>query len=264
MSYVKIEYSGAVATVTLNRPEKRNPLSGPMVSALQDALRSLAGESGTRVIVLTGAGSVFSAGADLAELDVMRTAPIGEHTDSSSALAELFRSMRFHPKPIIAKINGHAIAGGLGLALASDFAIAADHAKVGFTEVRIGFVPAIVSTLARSTVGDRPLRDLLLTGRLVEAGDGVRLGLLTKAVPSSALDETVDQLAESICTETSATAIAMTKRLLAVTEGMPQGNAFQFLAAHNALVRATDDCREGISAFLEKRDPLWKADQEGP
>lgn len=258
MTYVEAVRSGAIATLTLNNPEKRNPLSGPMVASLTASFSDLAADEDVRVIVLTGKGSAFSAGADLSELDAMRSAPMADHVDSSFALASLFSVMRMHPKAIIARVNGHAVAGGCGLALASDFAVAADHAKVGFTEVRIGFVPAIVSALMRSGMLDRRLRDLLLTGRLVEANEGVRLGLLSKAVDPHDLDAAVDGLAQTIIRETSATAVAMTKRLLASIEGMPQANAFRFLSAHNALARATEDCREGIAAFLEKRDPPWK------
>ncbi|MGA7306669.1 MAG: enoyl-CoA hydratase-related protein [Rhodothermales bacterium] len=258
MSYVETERSGAVATLTLNHPEKRNPLSGPMVAALTASFSELRDDGDIRVIVLTGKGSAFSAGADLSELDAMQTAPMGDHVRSSYALAALFSAMRMHPKPIIARVNGHAIAGGCGLALACDFAIAADHAKVGFTEVRIGFVPAIVSALLRTSMLDRRMRDLLLTGRLVEADEAVRLGLLSKAVDPHELDTAVEVLAETIIRETSATAVAMTKRLLASIDGMPQANAFRFLSAHNALARATEDCREGIAAFLEKREPPWK------
>lgn len=258
MNELEFTLSGAVATVALNRPEKRNPLSVSMVAALTRVFAELTNNDDVRVIVLTGKGSTFSAGADLAELDAMRTAPMEDHVDSSAALANLFFAMRMHPKPIIARVNGHAIAGGAGLVLACDFGVAVDHAKMGFTEVRIGFVPAIVSTLARGGVIDRRLRDLLLTGRLIEADEAVRYGLLTKAVEPPQLDATVRDLADTIQNETSGTAVAMTKRLLASTEGMPQGNAFRFLSAYNALARSTDDCREGIAAFLEKREPEWK------
>jgi len=253
MKLIELTRSDSVATITLNRPEKRNPLSREMIAELSRAFADLWKDAGTRVIVLTGKGSAFSAGADLAELDAMRAASMGDHIASSASLAALFSAMRLHPKPIIARVNGHAIAGGAGLALACDFAIAVDHAKVGFTEVKIGFVPAIVSTLARSAVIDRRLRDLLLTGRLLEAEEAVRYGIFTKAVDPSHLDATVKDLAGTIVTDTSGTAIAMTKRLLASTEGMPQGNAFRFLSAVNALARSTDDCRKGVAAFLEKR-----------
>lgn len=258
MKQVELTRSGAEAKITLNRPDKRNPLSSSMVTELTQIFAELSADDDVRVIVLTGKGSAFSAGADLSELDAMRTAPMGDHVASSAALANLFVAMRRHPKPIIARVNGHAIAGGAGLAMACDFGIAVDHARLGFTEVRIGFVPAIVSTLARGAVIDRRLRDLLLTGRLIEADEAVRCGLLTKAVEPSQLDANVQALADLIVKETSGTAIALTKRLLASTEGMAQGNAFRFLSAYNALARSTDDCREGITAFLEKRDPLWK------
>jgi methylglutaconyl-CoA hydratase len=262
MSYVEVERAGAIATVTLNRPEKRNPLSGPMIAELTAALAGLHDDA-VRVIVLTGKGNAFSAGADLSELGAMRDASMGEHAASSLALAKLFSAMRMHPKPIIARVNGHAIAGGCGLALACDFAIAARDARFGFTEVRIGFVPAIVSALARSAMLDRRLRELLLTGRLIEADEAERLGLLSRVVDPDHLDEAVGTLAETIIRNTSATAVAMTKRMLAATEGMGQANAFRFLSAQNALARTTEDCREGVEEFLRGRgnkmeDGKWK------
>lgn len=260
MSYLDIGRSGAVVTLTLNRPDKRNPLSGPMVAELRAALTDLEADDAIRVVIVTGNGTAFSAGADLEELNAMRDASMRDHRASSSALAVLFSQLRRHPKAVIARVNGHAIAGGCGLALACDFAIAANHAKFGFTEVRIGFVPAIVSMLARDTVPDRRLRDLLLTGRLIEADEAVELGLLTRTVDSDTLDSSVQALAESIIKETSATAVALTKRFLDVTAGMAPENARRYLEAGNALARATADCRAGIAAFLEKRPPPWKTD----
>jgi methylglutaconyl-CoA hydratase len=258
MNYIEVNREGAIARVFLNRPEKRNPLSASMVSELRRSLEDLAGRPEIRVVILTGRGSTFSAGADLAELDAMRTASMRDHASSSFALARLFDQIRLHPKPIVARVNGHAIAGGCGLALACDFAVAADHAKLGFTEVRIGFVPAIVSMLVRESLIDRHMRDLMLTGRLIDAGKAARIGLLTRAVDASVLDDVVDELTKSIVQETSGSAVALTKRLLAATRGLPQASAFRFLSAFNALARSTDDCREGVSAFLDKRDPSWK------
>lgn len=257
MSQIERHRTGVIETISLNRPDKRNPLSAGMVSDLTSALTELSSDETLRVIVITGKGSVFSAGADLAELDAMREASMRDHVASSTSLAGLFGLMRSHPKPIIARVNGHAVAGGCGLALACDFAIAVDHARVGFTEVRIGFVPAIISTLLRESIADRRLRDLLLSGRLIEAAEAVRMGLLTRAVDASQLDDAVESLAKGIADETSGTAIALTKRLLSVTQGLPQSAAFKFLAAYNAIARGTDDCKEGVTAFLEKRKPNW-------
>jgi len=257
MSHIERHRTGTIETISLNRPDKRNPLSAGMVTDLAAALTELSHDETLRVIVITGKGSVFSAGADLAELDAMREASIGEHAASSASLAGLFALMRRHPKPLIARVNGHAVAGGCGLALACDFAIAADHAKLGFTEVRIGFVPAVISTLLRESIVDRRVRDLLLSGRLIEAAEAVRIGLLTRAVDASQLDDTVESMAHDIANETSGTAVALTKRLLAATQGLPQTAAFKFLAAYNAIARGTDDCKEGVTAFLEKRKPDW-------
>ena len=170
----------------------------------------------------------------------------------------MFEQIYLYYKPVIAKINGHAIGGGCGLAAACDFALAAEGAKLGFTEVRIGFVPAIVAVFMVRKLGEAVVRDLLLRGRLVEASEAVGLGLIHRSVPAEELDEAVASLADELATETSASALALTKRLLADVRGMGLGEALAYAVQTNAFARSTADCQAGIRAFLAKEPPPWK------
>ncbi len=258
MKPVQTHIEKPIATLTLNRPDKRNALNSALVTALAEALTAVAAQEAVRVVVITGAGPVFSAGADLAELSRLQEATAEENLADSERLAALFRQMASYPKPLIAKINGHAIAGGCGLAVACDFAIAAAGSKLGFTEVRIGFVPAIVATFVLRRVGETVARDLLLRGRLIEAEEAVRLGLIHQVVPAEALDATVQVLAHELATETSPSAIALTRRLLADLPGLSLDAALAYATRVNALARGTADCKAGIRAFLEKQDPPWR------
>ncbi|MEM8601903.1 MAG: enoyl-CoA hydratase-related protein, partial [Bacteroidota bacterium] len=176
----------------------------------------------------------------------------------SARLGRLFDALYQHPKPVIAKVNGHAIAGGCGLAAVCDVSVVADHAKLGFTEVRIGFVPALVAVFVRRKLGEAAARDLMLRGHLIDAAEASRIGLVTRAVPAADLDAAVDALAHEIATRTSGTAVALTKRLLAAVPGMGWEEALSYATNLNALARSTDDCQAGIAAFLDKIDPPWR------
>lgn len=252
------DINGPVATLTLNRPDKRNALNGPLVTALHTALAEMADDDTVRVVVLTGAGAAFSAGADLAALRALQAASPMENQDDSARLAALFEAIYRYPKPVIARVNGHAIAGGCGLAAVCDFAVAVESAKLGFTEVRIGFVPAIVSVFVVRTLGETAARDLLLRGRLVDATIAAEMGLITRSVATDDLDEVVNELAHEIATETSGSAVRLTKRLLADLPGMGLQEALDHAVTVNAIARGTDDCQAGIAAFLNKDDPPWK------
>ncbi|MFV1980197.1 MAG: enoyl-CoA hydratase/isomerase family protein [Rhodothermia bacterium] len=249
--------SKRVRELTLNRPEARNALSGSLVHDLRAALAAAASDDRIRSVVITGSGKAFSAGADLAELKTLRSASLTENRRSSEALAGLFREIRIHPKPVVAKVNGHAIAGGCGLAVACDFAIVSSKAKLGFSEVKIGFVPAMVSHLLRRRVHDAALRDLLLTGRLVDASEAAEMGLVTGTADPAELDDAVLEITNAVETNTSPTAVALTKRMLATTEGMSFDAALTFLASYNALARQTGDVGRGVTAFLDKKDLEW-------
>jgi methylglutaconyl-CoA hydratase len=258
-SLVDTTTRGAVCTITMQRPEKRNALNADLVSALQDALAA-ADREGIRAVVLTGAGSAFSAGADLSDLRAMRTASPLENEEDSRHLATLFRQIYRHPKPIIAKVNGHAIGGGCGLAAVCDFSVAAAGAKVGFTEVRIGFVPAIVMVFVRRKLGETAARDLLLRGRLLSAADAVDEGLFTAVVEEGQLDKRVEARAEELATETSGSAVTLTKRMMAQLPGMGLEESLEYAVQMNAFARGTDDCQAGIEAFLNDEAPPWSDD----
>lgn len=254
---IDYETSGGVATITLDRPEKRNALNHALVGEIRQALERARLDDTVRVVVLTGAGNTFSAGADLAALEALQTASVTENLEDSEHLAALFEQIYLHPKPVIARVNGPAIAGGCGLAAVCDFSIVADHAKLGFTEVRIGFVPAIVMVFTLRKLGEAAARDLLLTGRLVTAREAAAVGLVTRAVPAADLDAEVGALADELRVRTSGTAVALTKKMLAQVPGMGLKEALAYATQMNALARGTDDCKAGIAAFLEKADPPW-------
>lgn len=247
-----------VRTIRLNRPDKRNALNADLVTALKDALTAAEEDENVRVVVLTGNGSVFSAGADLASLQALRDASPLDNEDDSRHLAGLFRQIYQHPKPVIAQVNGHAIGGGCGLAAVCDFSFGADDAKLGFSEVRIGFVPAIVMVFVRRKLGEAAARDLLLRGRLVSAEEAAAMGLVSRAVAEGRLDEEVRDLARELATETSESAVALTKRMLAQLPGMGFEEAMDYAVQMNAFARGTDDCRAGVDAFLNDEDPPWK------
>ena len=251
-----------VQTICLNRPDKRNALNAELVAALKTALSEAAEREDRRVIVLTGAGSAFSAGVDLSSLRAMQEAGPMENQQDSRHLAELFQQIYQHPMPVIARVNGHAIGGGCGLAAVCDFSYAAEGATLGFTEVRIGFVPAIVMVFLRRTLGETQARDLLLRGRLVDATTAADLGLVTRVVPDEELSAAVEDLARELSRETSPSAVALTKQMLARVPGMGLDEALDYAVQMNAFARSTDDCRAGIDAFLNDEDPPWKRSGE--
>ena len=259
---LRTDQKNSVLNLTLKRPDKRNALSANLVTALKDALAEAADDNAIRVIVLTGEGRAFSAGADLAALQALQTATEEENLTDSRHLAELFEMIARHPKPIVAKVNGHAIAGGCGLAAVCDFSIVVEGAKLGFTETRIGFVPAIVAVFVLRKLGEAAARDLFLRGHLIEASEAARIGLVTRAVPADELDTAVDELAAGLARETSGSAVALTKELLADLPGMGLSEALNYAARMNARARGTDDCKAGIAAFLNKTDPPWKVKSE--
>jgi methylglutaconyl-CoA hydratase len=257
---VKAHQTGSLLTLTIDRPQKRNALNQETVLDLTAALESARNDDSIRVIVLTGEGKVFSAGADLESLQALRSASKADNEFDSRAIASLFRTICTHPCIIVARVNGHAIAGGCGLVAAADFSVASDSAKLGFTEVRIGFVPAIVSTLLVRKLRGSDVRRLLLSGELIAAPDAARIGLVNQCVPPDELDSAVDDLVGMLSRETSAMAVSLTKELLAAVTDLPFEDAIEYATAMNVRARETADCRAGIDAFLAKVPPPWKVD----
>src|SRR5262250_1998933 len=181
-----LDLAGHVATITLNRPDKRNSINTQMIADLQSALDAIE-KTHTRVVILTGAGTSFCAGMDLAMLQAIATQSPSENQEDSRRLAKLFRRIWSYSKPLIAAVNGHALAGGCGLATLCDFTIAVPEARFGYTEVKIGFLPAIVSVFLTRQIGEKRARDLLLTGRIIEPQEAKELGLVTEIVPADQL-----------------------------------------------------------------------------
>lgn len=246
---------GAVRTIRLQRPERRNAMTPTMLMELTAALEeTAAGDS--RVLVLTGEGDAFCAGLDLAELQAMHGKSVSEHRADTEQIARLFLALYELPIPTIAAVHGPAIAGGTGLAMICDFTLATPSAKFGFTEVRIGFVPALVSAFLALQVGHKRAMDLLLTGRIFGAEEARQLGLVNEIVEADALGSRAKALADALMTN-SPQALTLTKRL--VTAQNREWLSAVVIAAVEAgtEARMTSDFREGIAAFLEKRKPQW-------
>src|SRR6202167_5133020 len=252
---LKLEFDAAIATITLTRPEKRNAISTEMIEDVISALAE-AQSSPARVVILTGEGKAFCSGMDLDELRAIAKRSAAEHLEDSRRMARLFRTLYSFPKPTIAAVNGAAIAGGCGLATLSDFTIAVPEAKFGYTEVRIGFIPALVSVMLRRQVGEKHARDLLLSGRIIDAAEAFRLGLVTEITPSDGLMKRAREVADTLL-EASPTSLALTKRLLLRYDEEQWRRELELPTQENAQIRATDDFREGLASFLEKRPPKW-------
>ena len=257
MNYATIQLAcdGRVATITLNRPDKRNAISFELINDLLRALDEVA-KSDAIVLILTGAGKAFCSGMDLDNLKALLGRTPEQNLHDSETMVRLFRTLYEFPKVTIAAVNGAAIAGGTGLALLCDFTLAVPEAKFGYTEVRIGFVPAIVSTFLLRQVGEKQARDLLLTGRIFAADEAARLGLVNEIVPGDNLKARARELA-SLLMENSASSLRATKQLLTDHARMELDAQIDAAVRENAAIRTTADFREGITSFLEKRKPVW-------
>jgi methylglutaconyl-CoA hydratase len=241
--------------VTLNRPERRNAMTPEMQTELISAMEEAAA-SDCRVVVFAGAGEAFCAGLDLSSLQGMNDKSAAEHTADAERIARLFRTLYELEKPTIAVVHGAAIAGGTGLATMCDFTLAVPGAKFGYTEARIGFVPALVSAFLVLQIGEKRARDLLLTGRLFTSEEALGLGLVNEVVAAEGLAARARELA-GVLKANSPESMAATKRLLAAQNKAWLDAAIAQSMAANAEARGTHDFREGVAAFLEKRKPVW-------
>jgi methylglutaconyl-CoA hydratase len=257
MSYRTLQFEQAdeIATITLDRPEKRNAISTLMIEDLLGAL-SEAETSSARVIIITGSGRVFCSGMDLEALRALAGQSLDKNLEDSRRLADLFYRIHSFPKPLITAVNGPAIAGGCGIATLADFTLAAPEAKFGYTEVRIGFIPALVSVFLRRQIGEKRTRDLLLSGRIFDAREAYGLGLVTEVVPLESLLARAREVAR-VLIAASPTSVARTKRLLLAYDDLALRGEIELAVRENAEIRTTADFREGLSSFLEKREPRW-------
>jgi methylglutaconyl-CoA hydratase len=251
-----LQESDGICTITFNRPDKRNAVSFELVSDLMRALDYAAQSDATQVVIFTGAGKAFCAGLDLEELKSLIGKSQEQNVKDSQTMAHMFRAVYDFPKPTIAAVNGAAIAGGTGIATMSDFTLAVPEAKFGYTEVRIGFVPAIVSSYLVFQVGHKIARDLLMTARLFDAAEAHRYGLVNEIVAPDQLMPRAIALAKLLM-ENSPTSVRATKKLI---NGFIKDQLDVQVAAaveDNARIRTTTDFKEGVSSFLEKRKPVW-------
>src|SRR5271167_2676641 len=254
-STLTLDYDGPLAMVTLNRPDKRNAISHELIDDLLRALHE-AEKSPAQIFILTGAGKAFCSGMDLDNLRSIMGRTAGENRADSETMAHLFHTLYEFPKVTIAAVNDPAVAGGCGLATLCDFTLASSEAKFGYTEVRIGFVPAIVSTFLLRQVGEKHARDLLLTGRIIDAEEAYRIGLINEIVPAEKLIERARELASQLM-ENSPASLVCTKRLLSEQARVELDAQIEAAVEENGRIRATADFHEGVRSFLEKRHPRW-------
>jgi len=250
-----LEFTGEIAMITLSRPEKRNAISPEMIAELLSAFSEVEA-SPARVLLLTGAGKAFCSGMDLEALKALATQSPAEQREDADRIARLCLRIWSFPKPTIAAVNGPAIAGGCGIATLCDFTMAVPEAKFGYPEVRIGFLPAVVSIFLIRQIGEKRARDLLLTGRIIDAGEAHRLGLVTQIVPADELMIAAQILAADLLA-CSPVSLHMTKKLLCDFAAPEINRELELAKAESARIRTTLDFQEGLESFLRKRAPHW-------
>ncbi len=256
MKTVRVEDVGGIRWVTMDRPSKRNALVPEMQDELIAAFHG-AEAAGARVVVLTGEGEAFCSGLDLSVLKKMHERTPEEHRAAADHIGRMFKAVWECDVPTIAMVNRAAIAGGTGLAMLCDFTIASTEALFGFTEVKIGFVPALVAAYLSVLVGDKVARGLLLSGRKFNADEALRLGLVNEVVLLDQLHDRVQNLASELM-ENSPESLKATKKLLRMQLAGPLEASLALAVEANSASRETADFREGVAAFLEKRKPVWK------
>jgi methylglutaconyl-CoA hydratase len=245
------ERRGAILTLRLNRPDKRNALNADLVRELGEALAAADLDATVRVVSIEGAGPDFCAGADLKELLASADRTLAENEADAMQLGRIFLAMRELPKPVVAVVQGRALAGGAGLATACDIVLAAESASLGYPEIRRGFVPAMVMTMLRRSVGERLAFELVATGRVLGASKALELGLVTRVVQDTALQNEAATLLDALA-ETSSSALALTKQLLYGQDGLSFAEGIVLGARVNAAARATPDFRTAVAAFLDR------------
>jgi methylglutaconyl-CoA hydratase len=255
---ITLQIHDVVAVLTLNRPDKRNAITHTMIAEILEALDD-AEKSPARVLILTGAANAFCAGMDLQALKDFRSQSDAEVVADARLIATLFRRLYSFPKPTIAAVNGPAIAGGCGLATVCDFTLAVPAAKFGYTEVRVGFIPALVSSYVIQQVGEKRARDLLLSGRIFSAAEAQSMGIVNELIEPDKLNPRALELARSLG-EMSPVALSHTKRLLVNFSEDELNRQTEMAVEASARVRKTADFREGVAAFLEKRKPEWRGE----
>lgn len=246
-----------IVTVTMNRPDVRNAFDADLIGRMHDAFRGLADAGDVRVVVLTGAGEVFSAGADLNWMRGMVENTFDENTSDSRRMHDMLAAIRDCPRPVIARVNGHALGGGSGLVACADIVVAVRTALIGFTEVRLGLAPAVISPFVLEKVGSSDARRLFLTGERIEAEEAHRIGLVAYLTDAAHLDDVVDGVIERLLKGGPEAQAAVKSLLPQVMAARTLDEAAEHTIDAIATLRVSDEGQEGMRAFLEKRAPRW-------
>lgn len=257
MSSVLVTYANRIATITLNRPEKRNALNAELVKELSEALSIAESDDSVRAIILKANGNTFCSGADLEQLKAMQSNTFEENLADSNRLKELFKKIYTLKKIVIAQVEGYALAGGCGLATVCDFTFCTPESKFGYTEARIGFVPAIVMVFLIRKIGEKKAAQLLLTADIIEAAEALNLGLVNSVVAATEIVKSVSDFTKKLITQNSAQSLSTTKAMINDVQAKSLEDALNYAANQNATARSTSDCRRGIQAFLSKESLSW-------
>jgi methylglutaconyl-CoA hydratase len=255
MDHIVCRIEAGVARIALNRPKKRNALNAELIAGLRDALARSAQDPAVRVILITGAGKDFCAGLDLVALhkshDMTNDMSAVEHMESARRLAEVLLAIRRHPHPVVAAVQGRALGGGAGIASACDLIVAAESASLGYPEVKIGFVPAMVAALLRRAVTEKRMFELLVSGEAVSAREAKAIGLINQVFSDVEFEPRVEGYVRDLAAK-SASALSLTKQLLYHTDGMTLEKAIDAGVHMNALARTTEDAKRGFAGFGKK------------
>ncbi len=257
MKLVDYSVKDRIGFITLNRPDKRNALSFELITELKNAFDQADSDERVKVIVLKANGETFCAGADLDGLQKLQNFSREENLQDSRHLKELFYKIYTLNKVVIGQVQGHALAGGCGLATVCDFVYAVPEAKFGYTEVKIGFVPAIVMVFLIRKIGEQRAKHLLLSAELISGESTIQFGLVNKIVEREKLESAVIELANKLIKNNSGQSMGLTKRMIGEVQSMKLEDALEYAAEKNAEARASDDCKMGIKAFLEKENLIW-------
>jgi methylglutaconyl-CoA hydratase len=252
MDLILYRVEGGVARVTLNRPEKRNALNAEVIAGFGEALARSAKDPAVRVVLIRGAGKDFCAGFDLLSLDKGNDAGAIEHMETARRLADVLLAIRRHPHPVVAAVQGRALGGGAGIASASDLILAAESAALGYPEVKIGFVPAMVAALLRRAVTEKRMFELLVSGEPVGAPEAKAIGLVNQVFADAEFETGVEAYVQNLAAK-SASALSLTKQLLYHTDGMTIEKAIEAGVQMNALSRTTEDAKRGFAGFGKKK-----------
>ena len=257
MESVLYSISNRIASITLNRPEKRNALNAELIGQLSQRLSLAEEDENIKAVILKANGNTFCSGADLDQLKAMQSNTYAENLADSIRLKDLFLKIYTLKKIVIAQVEGYALAGGCGLATVCDFTFCTPDSKFGYTEARIGFVPAIVMVFLVRKLGEKKAGQLLLSAEIISAEEAFHRGMVNQIFSKERIEEEVQTFTEKLITQNSATSLATTKQMLAEVQNKPLEEALNYASGMNATSRESEDCKRGVQAFLEKQNMQW-------